>query len=101
MANTRRNVWELGGDWSDQLLWYARGVKAMKARPLNDPIGWRFYGAIHGIEPQLWRQLGYLSTQDRLPSRSDINTFWNQCQHGSWYFAMAPGLSARLRSDRA
>ena len=86
MANTRRNVWELGGDWADQLLWYARGVKAMKARPLNDPIGWRFYGAIHGIEPQLWRQLGYLSTQDRLPSRSDINTFWNQCQHGSWYF---------------
>jgi tyrosinase len=51
MANTRRNVWELGGDWADQLLWYARGVKAMKARALNDPIGWRFYGAIHGIFP--------------------------------------------------
>jgi tyrosinase len=86
MANTRRNVWELGGDWADQLLWYARGVKAMKARALNDPIGWRFYGAIHGIFPQLWRQLGYLSTSEQLPSRSDINTFWNQCQHGSWYF---------------
>jgi tyrosinase len=86
MAYTRRNVWELGGDWADQILWYARGVKAMKARPLNDATGWRFYGAIHGIDQPLWRQLGYLSTQDQAPSRNDINTFWNQCQHGSWYF---------------
>ena len=86
MAYTRRNVWELGGDWADQILWYARGVKAMKARPLSAATGWRFYGAIHGVDQQLWQQLGYLSARDELPSRSDIGTFWNQCQHGSWYF---------------
>ena len=23
MAYTRKNVWELGGDWADPILWYA------------------------------------------------------------------------------
>jgi hypothetical protein len=32
MAFTRQNVWELGGDWADPILWYARGVKAMQVR---------------------------------------------------------------------
>ena len=49
MAYTRKNVWELGGDWADPILWYARGVKAIKARALSEPTGWRFYAAIHGI----------------------------------------------------
>ncbi|MBV9826884.1 MAG: tyrosinase family protein [Alphaproteobacteria bacterium] len=86
MAFTRKNVWELGGDWADPILWYARGVKAMKARPLNDPTSWRFYAAIHGLDQGLWQQLGYLNQQDRPPSQADIATYWNQCQHGSWYF---------------
>lgn len=86
MAYMRRNVWELGGNWADPILWYARGIKAMKARPLNDPTGWRFYGAIHGIDQGLWQQFGYLSSQEQMPSPPDINAYWNQCQHGSWYF---------------
>jgi len=86
MTFTRKNVYELGGDWADPILWYARGVKAMKARALNDPLGWRFYGAIHGIDQGLWQQLGYLSPQDPMPSRDQIGTYWNECQHGSWYF---------------
>ena len=86
MAYTRKNVWELGGDWADPILWYARGVKAIKARPLNEPTGWRFYAAIHGIDQDLWRQLGYLSSGDPMPSSGDIENYWNQCQHGSWYF---------------
>jgi tyrosinase len=86
MSYIRKNVWELGGDWADPILWYARGVKAMKARALSEPTGWRFYGAIHGIDPGLWQQLGYLSSSDPTPSSADIKTFWNECQHGSWYF---------------
>src|SRR5580704_7831943 len=86
MANTRKNVWELGGDWADPILWYARGVKAMKARHLNERTAWRFYGAMHGIDQPLWRQLGYLSASDTMPSAADIASFWKQCQHGSWYF---------------
>ncbi|HEV2186400.1 MAG TPA: tyrosinase family protein [Stellaceae bacterium] len=86
MAFTRKNVWEFGSDWADPILWYARGVKAMKARALSEPTAWRFYGAIHGFDRQLWRQLGYLSPSDQMPKLADTKTFWQQCQHGSWYF---------------
>jgi tyrosinase len=86
MAFTRQNVWDLGNDWADPILWYARGVKAMKARPLNDPTSWRFFGAIHGFDPDLWSSLGYLSESDPPPSDGDRKTYWEQCQHGSWYF---------------
>ena len=86
MTYTRKNVWELGADWADPILWYARGVQAMQSRPLNDPTAWRFYGAIHGIDPALWQQLGYLSANDPAPSNADVAAYWNQCQHGSWFF---------------
>jgi tyrosinase len=86
MAYTRKNVWELGGDWAAPILWYARGVKAMKARALNEQTGWRFYAAIHGTDQNLWQQLGYWSPGDPMPSSGDVEIYWNQCQHGSWYF---------------
>jgi hypothetical protein len=86
MPYTRKNVWELGGDWADTILWYARGVAAMKARALAEPTSWNFYGAIHGIDTDLWGQFGYLSPSTPMPSSALQNTFWNQCQHGSWYF---------------
>ncbi|HEY3835842.1 MAG TPA: tyrosinase family protein [Bryobacteraceae bacterium] len=86
MQYTRKNVWDLGGNWADTILWYARGVAAMKARALAEPTAWRFYGAIHGIDQPLWKQLGYLSATDKMPSSALVARFWSQCQHGSWYF---------------
>jgi tyrosinase len=86
MTFTRRNVWELGADWADPILWYARGVKAMKSRALKEPTGWRFYAAIHGMDKPLWRKFGYLHSTDPMPSAADVKTYWSQCQHGSWYF---------------
>jgi len=86
MAYLRQNVWELGGDWADPILWYARGVGAMKALPLAEPSAWRFYGAMHGFLSPLWKELGYLSKTDKLPSSGLQKQFWKQCQHGSWYF---------------
>ena len=86
MQYTRRNVWELGDDWADPLLWYARGVAAMSARALADATSWRFYGAIHGIDSPLWQQLGYLTSSDQMPGDAAMQRFWSQCQHGSWYF---------------
>lgn len=84
---TRKNVYSKGGDFSDPtLLWYARGVKAMNARKLADPLGWRFYGGIHGFDRAMWKAVGYLKTTDKLPSASLQRRFWKQCQHGSWYF---------------
>jgi tyrosinase len=82
---TRKNVWELGSTWASETLWYARGVRAMKAKALADRTSWRFYAAIHGMNPELWALAGYLSG-DALPPSADITTFWEQCQHGSWYF---------------
>jgi tyrosinase len=85
MAFTRQNVWELGS-WADPILWYARGIKAMKARALNDPTSWRFFGAMHGFDQGLWQQVGQLGDGDQPPSDHDLKTYWAQCQHGSWYF---------------
>ncbi len=86
MAHIRQNVWELGDDWADPILWYARGVAAMKARSLADPTGWRFYAAIHGVHSQRWQFTGYLGPDDEIPGSELIRKFWVQCQHGSWYF---------------
>jgi tyrosinase len=83
---TRQNVYGVGGDWAAPILWYARGVAVMQSRKLNHRLGWRFYGAIHGFDNQLWQQLGYFSSSDQMPSQSDLDQFWEQCQHGSWYF---------------
>jgi len=86
MALIRKNVYELGGDWAPGILWYARGVAAMKAKALAEPTSWRFYGAMHGIDTKLWHKLGYLPTGDKKPSSKLQKAFWKQCQHGSWYF---------------
>ena len=82
----RRNAWELGDEWADPILWYARGVKAMKARALSDPNGWRFWGAIHGIDDERWTHYGYLKADEEKPDRALIDKYWDECQHGSWYF---------------
>jgi len=86
MAYTRKNVYGFGADWPDELLWYARAVKDMQSRPLTDRTSWRFYGAIHGFDADAWGQWGYLSRGEALPSSADVAAFWQQCQHGSWYF---------------
>ncbi len=83
---TRQNVYELGQDWAAPILWYARGVAAMMARPIDEPTSWRFFAAIHGIDSNLWTALGHLNASDSLPSSRVTTTFWDQCQHGSWYF---------------
>jgi tyrosinase len=83
---TRQNVWDLEDDWAEPILWYARGVRAMKARPLDDPLSWRFYGAIHGADRGLWQFFGYLGPNDTWPDLAVRNTYWAQCQHGSWFF---------------
>ncbi|HVT99547.1 MAG TPA: tyrosinase family protein [Acidobacteriaceae bacterium] len=83
---TRRNVYGLGGDWPAPLLWYARGVAAMKARALAEPTSWRFYAAIHGFNKGLWTGAGYLKAGEAMPTSANQKRYWNQCQHGSWYF---------------
>ncbi|HZA32518.1 MAG TPA: tyrosinase family protein [Propionibacteriaceae bacterium] len=104
MAFIRRNVWELAGDWADEVLWYARGVAAMKVRPLATPTSWRFYAGMHGFNASRWQELGYLSPTDQPPSQAQFSTFWRQCQHGSWYFlpwhrGYVLALEANIRAE--
>lgn len=104
MTFIRRNVWGLGGDWADEILWYARGVAAMKARALAQPTSWRFYAGMHGFNSTLWQQLGYLFPSDQPPSQAQLSTFWSQCQHGSWYFlpwhrGYVLALEANIRAE--
>jgi len=86
MGNVRKNVWELGTPWAPDILWYARAVKVMKAKPLSDRLSWRFYGAIHGFNAPAWAAMGQPAQAADLPSNADQAQFWKQCQHGSWYF---------------
>lgn len=83
----RESVWANGGDFDDPILkWYALGVRELKTRPIADPTSWRFLGAIHGINERLWTQYGYLSPGEPMPDPSTQASYWNQCQHQTWYF---------------
>src|ERR1051325_1604273 len=90
MARTRHDVWKLGGDWSDPLIWYARGVRALQQRPITDRTSWRFLAAMHGIDLQLWRAFGYLAAGEKLPPRAAHIAFWKQCRPQSCYFLPWP-----------
>lgn len=113
---TRRNAWNLGGDFNNKdLYWYAIGVRAMMNRSLNDHASWWFFAAIHGeyVSPSNnqpafpgWAHIPgppKVPTSP-LPSRTVMATYWNQCQHQSWFFApwhrgYLVAIEAQLRED--
>lgn len=104
----RKNAWDAnnGGQFEDesgnptQLLWYAKAVKVMQARPIADSSSWWFYAAIHGeyltdliTDPNYtylnWANINYINAEaklDQLPATKQSDLFWNQCQHASWFF---------------
>jgi tyrosinase len=116
----RNNAWNNGGDLGNaDLLWYARGVGRMMSRGLNDPASWWFYAAIHGEyvnpntawypSPPEFPGWGFIMSPPSLPTsplpdHATLNRYWNQCQHGSWYFfpwhrGYLMALEAQLRQD--
>lgn len=121
MANyVRNNAWNNGGDFSNlDLLWYAKGIGKMMSRALNDPASWWFYAALHGeyVNPRTawypdppqfpaWR---FITSPPKvptspLPDQATLDLYWNQCQHGTWYFfpwhrGYLIALEAQLRQD--
>lgn len=78
-TRTRQNVWKLA-KWDPVLEWYARAVGVMQARPATDASSWRFQAAIHGYDS------GITPGAPPLPNAAEQDRFWNQCQHGSWFF---------------
>lgn len=85
MTYIRRNVYG-GDDWAEPILWYARGVRAMQARPLADVRSWKFFAGIHGYLDWLWEFYGVKGPDDAEPSEQDRRTYFDQCQHQSWFF---------------
>lgn len=82
----RENVYELGSDWAGPILWYARGVKAMKTRKLAETTSWTFFAAVHGIRRWMWDLYGFTAAADPAPGAADTAAYLDQCQHQSWYF---------------
>src|SRR6185503_3392272 len=75
MTFIRRDAWSItmkaaDRTWPAELLWYARGVRALQAKPISDPTSWRYQSAIHG-----------LANTPPPPGAP-----WNECQHATWYF---------------
>lgn len=121
MANyVRNNAWNNGGDFSNlDLLWYAKGVGAMMNRSIDDTASWWFFAAIHGEyvnpdnawypSPPEFPAWGFITSPpgvstSPLPDQATQDLYWDQCQHGSWYFfpwhrGYLMALEAQLRQD--
>jgi len=112
----RANAWNKGGDFNNpDLLWYAKGVGKMMTRALNDTASWWFFAAIHGEyvtpanDPGSFPGWAYISGPPAvpttpLPDSKTVSTYWNQCQHQSWFFlpwhrGYLLALEAQLRED--
>jgi len=82
MIRTRRDAWKLpSGDKTLEL--YAKAVAVMQKRPITDPTSWRYQAARHEYDPA---KDPLKTPGETLPSQSEQGTFWNQCQHGTWFF---------------
>ena len=65
-------VWSLpAGDGT--LDWYRRAVAALIPQPAALPNSWRYLAAVHGV-------------QQGQPIPPGAGSFWDQCQHQSWFF---------------
>ena len=73
-VRVRQDVWTLSATatWHPTILWYARGVASLRARPLVDPRSWMHLANTHGTSS---------------PSASwPGGALWEQCEHFSWHF---------------
>jgi len=86
MPVKREDVWKLGADWNDTLLWYAKAIVELKKRDITDRTSWRYLAAMHQFDRDLWIDLGIIDDDTVLPPSADTDIAWNQCQHSSFYF---------------
>lgn len=86
MVRTRKDLYKLSGTWSDEILWYARGVSELKSRPTSDRTSWTYLAAMHGIDPNGWVTEGIIPSLTALPPVGEQDVLFNQCQHAGWFF---------------
>jgi tyrosinase len=82
----RQDVATLGAGWNKTLLNYARAMGELDKLSLSDRNSWKFLGAIHGFDADLWANANLRKPTDRVPADLTNRTYGNQCQHGSWHF---------------
>src|SRR5580700_1977399 len=82
MATVRQDVATLGSGWNKTLLNYALAMRELDKLPISDRNSWKFLGAIHGFDQQLWIGERLLSSTDPVPKDLTNKTYGNQCQHG-------------------
>jgi len=93
---TRKNAWNNNGTFYNlDLLWYAKGVGVMQSRSFDDQTSWWFFAAMHG-QYLIDAPPGYPNWANipgppnvpttPLPSQVLIDQYWDQCQHGTWFF---------------
>lgn len=89
MTHERKNVYSLppsSGAWPEWFTWYAKGVQALRALPIDNELSWGFYAAIHGYNGTIWENKGLRNLSEKLPDPAVIKKYWNQCQHQTWFF---------------
>ena len=82
MTYVRQNVYDPAA--AETVEWYGKAVAALQQEPIATRQSWTFFAAMHGIVPRWWTTFGWTITPP--PPQADQDTFWNQCQHQSWYF---------------
>jgi tyrosinase len=86
MARTRTEIHALGDTWNPTVLWYAKAVAALTARPLTSKLSWLYMAAMHGFNQPLWQRAGIIHAGVAVPPHAEQGVYWNQCQHQTWYF---------------
>jgi tyrosinase len=76
----------LDAGWNDTILWYAKGVQRLQARPITAIDSWNYIAAMHGFDSDLWSNAGFLMAGDPVPNDAQTAATWDQCQHQTWYF---------------
>ena len=86
----RNNVLNKNGSFdNDDVYWYAFAIYQLNQKQFSERDSWKFFAAIHGFKDHIWaRQANFdpKNLKDELPSKVDQEIFWDQCQHGTWYF---------------
>jgi tyrosinase len=88
MSTVRRDVAILGSGWNNKILLnYALAMRELDKLAISNRNSWKFLGAIHGFDKDLWVDNDLLKSTDPVPADlTDNRTYGSQCQHGSWYF---------------
>jgi tyrosinase len=68
--------------------YFGQAIDALRAKPISDPVSWRYQAARHEYRraEDPFAKDPPLADADNLPPADQQNTFWNQCQHASYFF---------------